>query len=37
MGPVVDPVASDPVLPGRTAVVIVGGGFIGACAALALA
>jgi len=37
MGPVVDPVASDPVLPGRTAVVIVGGGIIGASAALALA
>ncbi len=37
MGPLVDPVASDETLPQRVAVVIVGGGIIGASAALFLA
>src|SRR5688500_9015323 len=37
MGPVVDPVSSDETLPQRVSVVIVGGGIIGASAALFLA
>jgi glycine/D-amino acid oxidase-like deaminating enzyme len=37
MSPPVDPVASDPTLPERTDVVIVGGGIIGVCTALFLA
>jgi glycine/D-amino acid oxidase-like deaminating enzyme len=37
MSPPVDPVASDPTLPGRTTVVIIGGGIIGVCTALFLA
>jgi len=37
MSPPVDPVASDPVLPERTDVVVVGGGIIGVCTALFLA
>jgi len=37
MSPPVDPVPSDAVLPARTGVVIIGGGIIGACAALFLA
>ena len=37
MGPVVDPVESDETLPQRAAVVIVGGGIVGASAALFLA
>ena len=37
MGPVVDPVSSDETLPQRVSVVIVGGGIIGASAALSLA
>ena len=37
MPPPVDPVASDPTPPERTAVVIVGGGIIGVCTALFLA
>jgi glycine/D-amino acid oxidase-like deaminating enzyme len=37
MSPHVDPVASDAALPARTGVVIIGGGIIGACAALSLA
>ena len=37
MGPVVDPVESDEMLPERVAVVIIGGGIIGVSAALFLA
>ncbi len=37
MSPPVDPVASDPTLPGKTDVVIIGGGIIGAATALFLA
>jgi glycine/D-amino acid oxidase-like deaminating enzyme len=37
MSPPVDPVASDPTLPDRTDVVIIGGGIIGVCTALFLA
>jgi glycine/D-amino acid oxidase-like deaminating enzyme len=37
MGPIVDPVQSDQVLPSKAAVVVVGGGIIGTSAALALA
>ncbi len=37
MGPPVDPVRSDEVLPERTDVLIVGGGIIGVCTALCLA
>ncbi len=37
MGPKVDPVASDEGLPARTGIVVIGGGIIGTCAALALA
>jgi glycine/D-amino acid oxidase-like deaminating enzyme len=37
MSPPVDPVASDPALPGRTDVVVIGGGIIGASTALFLA
>jgi len=37
MSPPVDPVASDLTLPGRTSIVIVGGGIIGVCTALFLA
>ncbi len=37
MSPPVDPVASDPGLPSRTTVVIVGGGIIGVCTAFFLA
>ncbi|MGD0639314.1 MAG: FAD-binding oxidoreductase [Roseiarcus sp.] len=37
MGPVVDPVESDQVLPAKAAVVVIGGGIIGTSAALALA
>ncbi|WP_152613448.1 NAD(P)/FAD-dependent oxidoreductase, partial [Inquilinus limosus] len=37
MSPPVDPVASDPALPGRADVVVVGGGIIGAATALFLA
>jgi glycine/D-amino acid oxidase-like deaminating enzyme len=37
MSPPVDPVASDPTLPGRTDVVVIGGGIIGASTALFLA
>jgi glycine/D-amino acid oxidase-like deaminating enzyme len=37
MSPQVDPVASDPILPKRTAVVIIGGGIIGVTTALFLA
>ncbi|HXT78953.1 MAG TPA: FAD-binding oxidoreductase [Acetobacteraceae bacterium] len=37
MAPRVDPVSSDPALPDRTRVVIVGGGIIGACTAWFLA
>ena len=36
MGPAIDPVASDPVLPARSDVVVVGGGIIGVSAALFL-
>jgi glycine/D-amino acid oxidase-like deaminating enzyme len=37
LGPVLDPVESDPALPRQADVVIVGGGIIGTCAALFLA
>jgi glycine/D-amino acid oxidase-like deaminating enzyme len=37
MSPPVEPVASDPTLPDRTDVVIIGGGIIGVCTALFLA
>jgi glycine/D-amino acid oxidase-like deaminating enzyme len=37
MAPRVDPVASDEALPGRTGVVVIGGGIIGTCAAFYLA
>jgi hypothetical protein len=37
MSPSVEPVASDPTLPDRTGVVIIGGGIIGVCTALFLA
>jgi glycine/D-amino acid oxidase-like deaminating enzyme len=37
MAPPLDPVASDPEIPGRTSVVIVGGGIVGVCTALFLA
>jgi glycine/D-amino acid oxidase-like deaminating enzyme len=37
MSPPVEPVASDPILPDRTGVVIIGGGIIGVCTALFLA
>jgi len=37
MGPQVDPVASDAAQPARTGIVVIGGGIIGTCAALALA
>lgn len=37
MGPVLDPVQSDQVLPAKAAVVVIGGGIIGVSAALALA
>lgn len=37
MGPVLDPVQSDQALPQKAAVVVIGGGIIGASAALALA
>ncbi|MGO9768315.1 MAG: NAD(P)/FAD-dependent oxidoreductase [Roseiarcus sp.] len=37
MGPTVDPVQSDAILPGHAAVVIIGGGIIGTSAALSLA
>jgi glycine/D-amino acid oxidase-like deaminating enzyme len=37
MSPPVDPVPSDPALPARTTVVVVGGGIIGACTAFFLA
>src|ERR1700722_9244468 len=37
MAPAVDPVATDPTLPGATRVVVVGGGIIGACTAFFLA
>ena len=37
MGPLVDPVESDQVLPAKAAVVVIGGGIIGTSAALALA
>jgi glycine/D-amino acid oxidase-like deaminating enzyme len=37
MGPIVDPVPSDLVLPSKAAVVVIGGGIIGTSAALALA
>ena len=36
MGPAIDPVASDPVLPARSDVVVVGGGIIGVSTALFL-
>jgi glycine/D-amino acid oxidase-like deaminating enzyme len=37
MSPPVDPVISDAALPARTGVVVIGGGIVGACAALSLA
>lgn len=37
MGPALDPVHSDPTLPARVDVVVIGGGIIGVCAALFLA
>jgi glycine/D-amino acid oxidase-like deaminating enzyme len=37
LGPPVDPVASDEALPARTGIVVIGGGIVGTCAALALA
>ncbi|HNB27149.1 MAG TPA: FAD-binding oxidoreductase [Alphaproteobacteria bacterium] len=37
MGPVLDPVSPDPVLPQRVDVVVIGGGIVGTCAALFLA
>jgi glycine/D-amino acid oxidase-like deaminating enzyme len=37
MGPYVDSVTSDEVLPAATGVVVIGGGIIGACAAMTLA
>ena len=37
MAPLVDPVATDPALPGVTGVVVIGGGIIGVCTAFFLA
>ena len=37
MGPVLDPVSPDPVMPQRVDVVVIGGGIVGSCTALFLA